>query len=667
MAEAQWRFREMQPGEINRDPMEGELFVEEPINERLVREAVQNSLDAALSRADGPVVGPVRMRFSLRGVHSPLDASDAAAYVEGLEDHLQKGLDPGDDFRRQVALRGLANDGMPYMVIEDAGTVGLEGDWRQFDDSDEAPADDNHFYWFFRNVGRSGKSDLDGGSWGLGKWVFPDASRASAYIAVTRRRSDDEMLLMGQAVLTKHNVDGQRYDPYGYFGEEDERGLILPLRSSNPAHRPFIERCVADFDLQFRFRDEPGLSVVVPFPRVDEDPPIDQRQILAALVHNYFHPIIEGRLEASVDEGAAVTEVTADTIDDVLAHLPLEDGGERSMGSYQRLFEMCRDAATLPEREHIALRSPPRNVASYGDHAMLAGLRSRHENGEMLAFRVGMNVERKEAGHRNREPSSFRLYVQRYDSLTEGHDFYVRGDLSITDMDLIGRRKALTLLVADKEEPLAAMLRDSEPPAHTKWDPQSKRVAKRWTSARNRINEVRNAAKNLLSIWDAAPVELQRDALAAFFPASGHGAARRRGAQGKPVVRPERPDLPPSHPDFDVHQSGTGFRARFAPDVSAPPQRVRLRVAYETPRGKPLNAYSPRDFRLHGQGALDVRLEGCQATPGDGGNELLLEVAEPERFSVAVQGFDKRRDLFVRVERLADTAQSEGADDDPAV
>ena len=664
MAEAQWRFRKMQHGEINRDPMERELFAAETANERLVREAVQNSLDAALSRADRAAAGPVRMRFSLRGVHSPLDALDADAYAAGLEEHLQAGLEPSDDFRKRVALRGLANDGMPYIVIEDVGTVGLEGDWRQYDDSAEEPADDNHFYWFFRNVGRSGKSDLDGGSWGLGKWVFPDASHASAYIAVTRRRSDGETLLMGQAVLTKHNIDGQRYDPYGYFGEEDEGGLMLPLRSSNPAHRTFIQQCIADFDL--RLRDEPGLSVIIPFPRVDADPPIDRQRIIEAVVHNYFYPIIAGRLEVTVDDGDAdFTEVTADTIDDVLARLPLEDGGERSVGSYQRLFEMCREAAALSDHEHIALRSPPRNVASYEHHEMLAGLRSRHENGEMLAFRIGMSVERKETGRK--EPTSFRLYVQHDDSLTQGHDFYVRGDLSITDMDFIGRRKARTLLVADESEPLAALLRDSEPPAHTMWYPRSERVGKRWTSARHRINEVRNAANNLLSIWDAAPVELQRDALAAFFPASGHGAARRRGTKGKPAGNRERPDMPPSHPDFDVHQSGTGFRARFAPDVAAPPGRVRLRVAYEAPRGNPLNGYSPHDFRLHGQGALDVRLEGCQATPGDGGNELLLEIAEPERFSVAVQGFDKRRDLHVRVERLADAAQSEGADDDPSV
>ena len=664
MAEARWHFRPMTPGEINHDPMERELFAAETINERLVREAVQNSLDAAISRTDPNYAGPVRMRFSLQGVHDPLDASSAAAYVEGLEEHLQAGLDPNVDFRRQVALRGLANSGMPYLVIEDAGTVGLEGDWLQFDED----ADNNHFYWFFRNVGRSGKSALDGGSWGLGKWVFPDASHANAYIAVARRRSDGETLMMGQAVLTMHKVDGRRHDPYGYLGERDKPGdehsLILPLLASDPARRPFIEQCIADFDL--RFRDEPGLSVIIPFPRVDGDPPIDRRQILAALVHNYFYPILAGRLEATVDEGgSAVTEVTADTIDDVLAHLNLDDEGERSAGSYQRLFEMCRDAATLPDREYVELHSPPRNAESYEHHAMLGGLRSRYERGETLAFRVKTSVERKET--RREEPTSFRLYVQHDDSLRQGHDFYVRGDLSITKMDFVGRRRARTLLVADGAEPLAAMLRDSEPPAHTAWLPQSERAAKRWVAAKRRIDEVRNAPNSLLSIWDAAPVELQRDALADIFPADSRGDKRRRAKNGKPNGKPDRPDQPPSHPDFDVQRAETGFRVRFASGVSDPPLRVRLRAAYETPRGNPMNAYSPHDFRLHGADALDVDAEGCDAVPGDAGNELLLEIADPARFSVTVQGFDRRRDILARVERIADAAPGEGADNDPAV
>jgi hypothetical protein len=44
-----WRFRRMQPGEMNVDPIEGEFFSTEALDslaDALVRESIQNSLDA---------------------------------------------------------------------------------------------------------------------------------------------------------------------------------------------------------------------------------------------------------------------------------------------------------------------------------------------------------------------------------------------------------------------------------------------------------------------------------------------------------------------------------------------------------------------------------------------------------------------------------------------
>ncbi len=643
-------------GELNQNPMEREFFTGEAINERLVREVIQNSLDAAVARADRTTGEPVRVRFSLRGIHEPLDAISAASYMDGLAEHLKVGLDPDDDFRRQAETRGIGDTGMPYLVVEDTGTIGLEGDYQQYDDSAEEPANNNHFYWFFRNIARSGKSGEDGGSWGLGKWVFPDASKASAYIAVTRRRSDNEVLLMGQTVLTKHNIDGVRYDPYGYFAEMDAE-LPVPLCMSNLQHRLFIEQFMRDFNL--RFRDRPGLSVVIPFPRTDGDLPIDKTQILAAVVHNYFYPIIADWLKVIVDEGENnSTEVTSDTIDDVLSQLDLEDHGERSMSSYQRLFEMCRSRAIWPNRVHINLNSPPANRADYEHFKELSDLQQRYEDGEMLAFRVNTTVERKgEPG----KPTSFRLYVQHDDSLTQGHDFYVRGPLSITEMDEVRQHKARALLIVDEKEPLAAMLRDSEPPAHTMWYPQSERVGKRWVSARRCITEVRRAANNLLSIWEARPVALNRDALADIFPSSGHGE-KRRSADKTSTASPKHRqlDLAPGHPDFNVDQSGKGFRVRFATNAMSPPNRVRLRVAYEVPRGNPMKSYSPHDFRLHGTGSLEIHSEGCSVIPGENGNELLLDIDDHTTFFVTVRGFDTHRDVVVRVNRVEASIQEDG-------
>ena len=71
--------------------------------------------------------------------------------------------------RRDVLLWELLNGGgdVPYLLIEDFNTTGLIGDVEQFTDpSTGGDSDDNHFYWFVRNVGRSGKTRPRG--WELG-------------------------------------------------------------------------------------------------------------------------------------------------------------------------------------------------------------------------------------------------------------------------------------------------------------------------------------------------------------------------------------------------------------------------------------------------------------------------------------------------------------------
>ena len=83
----QWRFREMQPGEINVDPIEGEFFTTEALgslNDALVRETIQNSLDAAIGNE------PVTVKFSFG--KQPKDQSDFKkvlnSSLNGISPHL---------------------------------------------------------------------------------------------------------------------------------------------------------------------------------------------------------------------------------------------------------------------------------------------------------------------------------------------------------------------------------------------------------------------------------------------------------------------------------------------------------------------------------------------------------------------------------------------------
>jgi hypothetical protein len=75
-------------------------------------------------------------------------------------------------------------------------------------------------------------------------------------------------------------------------------------------------------------------------------------------------------------------------------------------------------------------------------------------------------------------------------------------------------------------------------------------------------------------------------------------------------------------------------------------------VAYDLPRGDPLRNWNPLDFEIGDKaGQLKPAGKGLKAKRL-AGNRLLLNQFE-EHFSISVDGFDRHRDLLVRVDELA--------------
>lgn len=136
-----WKFLEMQRGDVNRDPIEGQFFSTEALEsmaDALVREAIQNSLDAALGG------GPVRVRIAFSSVGTAMRRTQHAAYFESLWPHLRA---------PQSGLRDLPDPLEPvhHLVIEDFGTRGLNGDVRQYEDQGENGRRKNDFYYGHRH------------------------------------------------------------------------------------------------------------------------------------------------------------------------------------------------------------------------------------------------------------------------------------------------------------------------------------------------------------------------------------------------------------------------------------------------------------------------------------------------------------------------------------
>ena len=662
MNSVKWHFREMKRDEMNENIELGELLPDEPTDARLVREVIQNSLDASVSKVNGDgqrsKETPVKVRFSLAGLANPLPAERANDYFRGLGEHLVdvEGLD--EKVRSLADIGMLTENVVPFIVIEDAGTVGLQGSPALDDDPPSNSASNEDFYWFFRNVGRSGKGATDNGSWGLGKWAMPATSGASSIFALTT--TNEDILLMGQSVLKKHNVNGTKYAPYGYWSLREEDGFAMPLRMSDPQHRPIIDKFIEDFNL--RRRDRSGLSVVVPFPRDvnledQEFSAIGTDAIANAVVHNYFYPIVRGWLEVSVDgeSGKYPLTINAETIRDVVSNLESTDGGQWTAESYRRIFDMVDNASRVDDDAFIHLSRPPIADDDY-DHADdLRSLKGRYDSGELLPFTIETQVHPKGA---DEVGTSFNVFLRKHPELDIGHDYFIRGTLSIPKMDYIKNYHALALVVVDEKERLAEMLRDSEPAAHSMWRPQAVRVRERWVSPQRRINSVRDTVKNILWHLEGRPSGLQKDAFLDLFALTGAETAAATGGESGDGTRTKgfNGEIKPGPPSpFTISATKGGVSIRASKQAKELPDQIIVRAAYDIPRGNPFAKFNENDFAFRDKNGLRIKLDGGEileddATSPIGANAVRLKIKDHGNFSFGITGFDEFRDVVVKID-----------------
>ena len=235
------RFREVSPGEVEQELTQKDQFNTDsvPLAATLVRESIQNSTDA---RVESPG-NHAEIRISFK---SP-DASNAPFWrkiFRPLRSHLEaSGVDAST----------LDLDTPNFLVIEDFGTTGLIGSFEN--------KDDQNFNDFWRRVGRSHKGGSKGGSWGLGKLVFPISSELRSFFGLTVRHDDvARRLLMGQTILTTHRLNNVDYVPHGFFADHDTKGFQRPVLDQD-----FVR--IFSSAVGFTRENEPGLSIAIPFPR----------------------------------------------------------------------------------------------------------------------------------------------------------------------------------------------------------------------------------------------------------------------------------------------------------------------------------------------------------------------------------------------------------------
>lgn len=581
-----WHFREMSRGEINVDPVHDEFFKAQDLADALVRESIQNSLDAR--RGSSKV--HVRFRFGT------LAREKATKYLHGLDAHVEL---------PQFAV-------MPFLVVEDSGTRGLIGDPGEDPELDDTRGARNDFYYFWRNVGRSGKGELDRGRWGLGKAVFPVSSRIHAMFGVTRRADDRRLLLLGQTVLKTHVLEAKRFSPYGFFANVGADDFPHAFEDATE----FID----DFGLE---REEPGLSIVIPFYR-DED--LNPPAIIASAVRQYFYPITKNDLVVVVGDET----ITGRTIEREVAD-----------ANVVKVCELAR--WSIATDEWIDIPEPAGSGApKWRDDAIpdLEALRARFERGDRLAFRVHLPIRR-----RNRRAAShFEVVLEKDESLKRGEHHFIRRGITIPEVRAPREKPVRAILVAD-DEAISTFLGDAENPAHSDWSERNDRIRTLYDNGPTTLRYVKNAIAQIANALSAPREGMARDLLVDLFsidlePDEGAESGAEPRKHVDVVARPQPVRIIPIQGGFTIQ--GLNGSGQFVAEV-----------AYRTRNGDPFRRYSSFDFSI-GRNGIAIRSDGATVKAARE-NRIAFETDRSD-FSLTVSGFDPRRDLVVRVARQEEHA-----------
>ena len=635
-----WIFGELGGAAVRRQPNDEFLFNtaqagegEYAGNDALVREILQNAIDARVMDV------PVRVRLAIHDANEAPPAKRLAYYFERLRPAL---VARQFEFNRN----GSPKADCRFLVCEDFGTRGLEGDTQLFDDPPEDDRSQQDFYWFWRNIGHSGKTGADLGRWGLGKTVYRSVSRVRCMLGLTVRRSDQKKLLMGQAVLQIHKYGNKEYLPEGYWcGEQNTKGIPLPIEDPRELERFRDEWRLTRYN-------EPGLSVVAPY--IPEELKADR--LLQAVLVNFFVPILRGELIVEIvgSELGSVT-VESSSISAVCKKVNW-DGHPRtkrhvappikfvrqSLGSNQIFDTLLLGQDRVPDLTEQAFRPTD-----------LTNLRQSFSSGELISVRVRLWLLKKQG---EGQEGHLDVYLERQGDNSRCDAYFVREGMTIAKINSKAcQRGGIRAFVNVESGPLAKLLGDTEGPAHEDWDTSTERPEREWKTWKGRVKFVRAIVDKLVEILTPVTTEPDFDLLSEFFSVEQTGGSQRQKKPGGATS--EQTGIEPPVPEskwYSISERTGGFTISRTASVAMPDDpALKVSVAYDLPSVDPLRDWSPIDFRIGNKdGELHPSGEGLRVK-AIAGNVLLLTHIQPT-FSFSVRGFDQHRDLFVRVDEMAD-------------
>ena len=645
-----WTFKKSGPLDSNRRSKLDEFFSSQNAATSVVRESIQNSLDAPLDEKNPKVL--VRFTLSEHPWNEVVEFAGTTDSGLTLDDHTRC-----PDLDRYS--KSFVGKKLRCLAIEDYGTRGLTGTT----DKDEALSGSN-FVGFWWNEGITGKGRGTRGSHGVGKTTLTRVSDMSTFWALTKRSDDKQTFLIGFANLPFHRLAGRSYLGYGRFGVSvDNAGehQFMPI-----ADETIISQFSNTFGLE---RTESGLSVVIPAVAKS----IDHDSLLQAVIEDYYWPILRGDLKVLiVDQISGLeTQISKENLQAAMEHLKDAVRSKRIhelISAATRVFSMKSGdpnyfSGIQPEITDDGRHKRARLTGDCFTSENLERIKGRFELGETVAVKFAVKLEPKDA-----QPvtGTFEVFLRGHtDEQPERISQFIRSGLIITEQSsgISGRFGCCFVIIDDRD--MSDFLAAAEGPAHTNWVLGKLSEAGSYKSdwPLRFVMDAANQLYRLLTGEDEEKNEIENFA-DDIFSIDKPGAGPKPEPQKKANKKTEAPivNVPKKATEIirlERRDDSTGFAISPAKDMTdimkaegvTLPFRIEIVSAYLSVKGnsRSFKDYTPLDFDYAKSITIETAPAGAAEIVAQNENRFTVEIREPV-FSVNVRGFDRHRDLLNRTD-----------------
>jgi hypothetical protein len=642
-----WLSTQKPPTAVSNKSRLQDLFTDTDIfssHSKLVRESVQNSIDARIS-------SPSRMRFYI-GQAQP--KTGLKYFKEQLP-------------RFKKCLRNFSDLSLPfkYIVIEDFNTSGLLGSTDH--NLPEGDKTLDSYYYFTWATGTTNKGSGKAGKNGVGKVVYQLTSNINSCLIFSSRddsrvSGEPKNLLFGKCVLDPHELNGIKWLPESQWMIKFTKGTSETyIPSSDEAE---IKAFLEDFTVT-RKLNETGTSIVIPY--VDEE--FSARRIAQCVAQDYFIAILDGRLEVQVEDNQGfVVNLNASSIMQIIEDFDTSMETKTSKSKVE-LLKLCsmhiaRTTKTSQAFE-IAMSTSGKNMWNDDTEKLsveqLRLAREALHEGLVLEFKIPVYVPKLGSSGQVKQ-DKFHVLIQKDDKSNLAATFSREGILipKAAPKQISGY---LAIALIDPG-PLADLLGLAEGPAHQYWswdEEKFKGVYQPQRAAEETIKFVKDSVKYLLQLVQFQKNEFDDMKYTNLFSLESDEGVKvdsppvdtvSNQVQSKPKVnkvpKKRRKKRIPKliSDDFAVKSTATGFQVTASPESTLKEgDIVYIKVGYDLSSGDPLT-FSNVDFNLTSM--ITKESTKTVKTLTKDGNFCKLRIENID-FKVEFSGFDLYRDLVVSV------------------